>query len=119
MKHLTLMAVAAGLLASAPAFAQTVTLSPTPEPPAKDLGGAFPGYSPSAYLGTGNVTRRDTLSSGARMAINNASPARLSRAERIAELINARDCAGAHDLAMRENDRRLAHRVAEVCQTQN
>lgn len=117
MKHLTLIAVAAGLLASSPALAQTVFLSPTPEPPPRDLGGAFRAYSPSAY--TADMRGRAPLNSDTRRALNNASPARLNRAERIAELINAHDCAGAHDLAMRENDRRLAHRVAEVCQTRN
>lgn len=63
----------------------------------------------------GEIHRRN-MTARARAAVQNTSPGRMSRAERIAELINTGDCAGAYALAREERDRRLAHRVAEVCE---
>lgn len=120
MKPLTLIASAAGLiLISAPSFAQVAPSPPLPvTPPSRDLAAGMPSSTGSTNMAdySRGQAFRQTLTARGRAAVRNASPARMSRAERVAELINAGDCAGAYAMAREEGDRRLAHRVAGVCE---
>jgi hypothetical protein len=43
------------------------------------------------------------------------SPARLSRAERLAAMINEGKCEEAYQLALDEGDRRVARRISQIC----
>jgi hypothetical protein len=59
---------------------------------------------------------RRNLTDRAQAAVQNASPARMGRAERVAQMINDGNCTGAYALAREEGDRRLTRRVAEICE---
>lgn len=62
---------------------------------------------------------RQYVNDRARQVLDNTSPARLDRAERVAVLLNGGDCTGAQALAVQENDRRLARRIGAICQAKN
>lgn len=47
------------------------------------------------------------------------SPARMSRAERLAEMINQGKCLEASQVAIDEGDRRLARRISQLCSLDN
>lgn len=47
------------------------------------------------------------------------SPARMSRAERLAAMINEGKCEEAHAAAVEEGDRRLARRISQLCSLDN
>lgn len=118
MKRLTLATLASTLFLPLPVLAQT---APPASPPALPMPAPeLPRLNTNPQSGDllGEIYRQ-TLDSRARLAVQNTSPARLRRAERVAALINAGDCAGAEALAVQERDRRLAGRVAEVCASDN
>ena len=113
MRRFTLTAVA-GLMITAAVQSQTPTYSQRPAPPPALL-------TPGTH-GVNSIfadIHRQNLSERARQAVANTSPGRLNRADRAAALINAGDCPGALALALNERDRRLASRIAEVCETPN
>ena len=125
MKSLVFFAAITLAVTTAPALAQTVTPSASspviPGPVTTRLSNPNFVTSPSAMLGdrVDDPARPSHQSAEQRMAVENASPARLDRAQRVAELINSGNCAEASALVNRENDHRLARRVSEICQSRN
>ena len=108
-------------LIAAPTLAQTTSPSPSSvvgaAPRARAL--VAPGHlpAPSAQFPVGDrEARRRQI---ATYALQNASQARLDRAQRVAEMINSGDRAGASALVTRERDHRLARGVSEMRQSQN
>lgn len=106
MSRLTLAAAAAVLILSPGVVAaQTAAPQVTPAPP-PPLNMSFMRSGAGAPdFFTQDRDDRD------RVAIQRRS----DRAVRAARLINRGDCAGALALARRDNDRRLATRITEVC----
>lgn len=113
MNRIAVAFAAALVLAPAVSLAQTAP-PPTPAPAPPPPRNLTPSFASSS--GVEGEIHRQNMDSRARQAVQNTSPGRMSRAERVAEMINAGDCAGAHALALAENDRRLARRVAQVCE---
>lgn len=122
MKPLRLVAVAAGLFATCtPALAQQ---APAPAPTfspgagARDIAARAAATTGARNMGDYAIDEmnRRNLTDRAQAAVQNASPARMGRAERVAQMINDGNCTGAYALAREEGDRRLTRRVAEICE---
>lgn len=123
MKTLSRMAVAAGLFVTfTPALAQQSTPAPAPSysagSGANDIAARAAATTGARNMGDYAIDEmnRRSLTDRAQAAVQNASPGRMSRAERVAQLINDGDCTGAYAMAKDEGDRRLASRVADICE---
>jgi len=98
------------LAASGTAAQQTPQPPPQPNsqmPPPVDRPGAFERQSQfEAGVWQNSLTQQATVIT---------SPARLSRAERLAAMINEGKCAEAYQVALDEGDRRVARRINQIC----
>ena len=106
-----LAALALLILAPEAAFA-AVAVQQTPAPP--PVRSPLP-RQPSAFerqMGLEGDVWRNSLTQQATVI---TSPARMSRAERLAELVNEGKCEEARQIAIDEGDRRLARRITQLC----
>ncbi len=112
-----------GLLMLIPASTLAQTTTPQPNlPQSVQLVPSTHAYMVAASPVPGPLdwdANRQRVNDRTRQVLDNTSPARLDRAERVAALLDAGDCSAAQALAIQENDRRLARRVGTICQAKN
>ncbi|MBU1347077.1 MAG: hypothetical protein KKA16_09020 [Alphaproteobacteria bacterium] len=102
----------ASLAASAAAAQQT--------PPAQPMAPqGVPIQRPGAFEQQSQFEASAWQNSLSQQAATITSPARMSRAERLAALINDGKCAEAHTIAVDEGDTRLARRISQLCSLDN
>lgn len=90
------------------AAAQQSPPSQTPRAPVRTI-------QPSAFAQQSALEADIWRNSLSQQATVITSPARMSRAERLAAMINDGKCAEARQIAVDEGDRRLANRIAQLC----
>ena len=112
-----IVATVALLSASSAAFAQDAQPQPLFSVQQIPPGQLLPPRGPGMFDWQSH--RDATLTDLAQRRSVVASPARVSRAQRLAELINNGRCAEAHAVAADAYDARLARRVSEVCSQAN
>lgn len=108
VRALTLISALLIPLAASAAAAQQTPPSQPPRPPVRIV-------QPSAFQQQTALEGDIWRNSLSQQATVITSPARMSRAERLAALINDGKCAEAHAIALAENDRRLARRISGLC----
>lgn len=107
---------AIALFAATPVAAQQTQPPSTPPPTPQ---GPMRLTNPSAFEQQTRLEGDIWRNSMSEQATVITSPARMSRAERLAALINEGKCEEAHAAALEEGDRRLARRIGQLCSLDN
>lgn len=114
-----ILAVAAALaLASVTSTAVVAQDQPPPTPQPMPQG-PMRLTNPSAFEQQTRIEGDIWRNSMSEQATVITSPARMSRAERLAAMINEGKCEEAHAVAVEEGDRRLARRISQLCSIDN